>query len=211
MDHVSTETYPTPTPVGAHSDVSHALPAAIERAGLAPRAAGRDAAVLHISIVATPLGPMLLGTTEDAVCLLQFTGASLLDDQLQRLAAKLKYRLSLGPCAVGRRMEKELAAYFAGTSASFSTPLQPVGTDFQQGAWQALSAIPYGETRSYGEQARMLGRPSAVRAVARANGANPIAIVVPCHRVIGADGTLTGYGGELWRKQWLLDLEGAGA
>ena len=154
---------------------------------------------------------MLLGTTEDAVRLLEFTGASLLDEQWQHLTAKLRCRLTPGPCAVGRRMEAELAAYFAGTSASFSTPLQPVGTSFQQGAWQALSAIPYGETRSYGEQARMVGRPSAVRAVARANGANPIAIVVPCHRVIGADGTLTGYGGELWRKRWLLDLEGAGS
>ena len=105
----------------------------------------------------------------------------------------------------------QLTAYFAGALRTFDLPLAPVGTPFQQLAWRALCEIPYGETRSYGDQARAIGRPAASRAVGAANGKNPIAIIVPCHRVIGADGALTGYGGGLARKQKLLDLERAHA
>ena len=101
----------------------------------------------------------------------------------------------------------QLREYFAGERTSFDLPLALDGTPFQQEAWRALAEIPYGETVSYGEQARRLGRPDAVRAVGAANGANPIAIVLPCHRVIGADGSLTGFGGGLETKRRLLDLE----
>jgi O-6-methylguanine DNA methyltransferase len=90
-------------------------------------------------------------------------------------------------------------------------PLAPAGTDFQQRVWQVLRTIPFASTRSYAEQAIAIGQPTATRAVARANGDNPIAIIVPCHRVIGANGKLTGYGGGLWRKQWLLDHERGGS
>ena len=102
----------------------------------------------------------------------------------------------------------QLEAYFAGDLESFDLELRPAGTDFQRSVWHQLSQIPFGEVTTYGEIARRVGRPSAARAVGAANGANPIAIVVPCHRVIGADGTLTGYGGGMWRKHWLLAHEG---
>lgn len=103
---------------------------------------------------------------------------------------------------------EQLAAYFAGTRKSFDVELNASGTPFQQRVWNALQDIPYGETISYGELARRIGKSKAVRAVGRANGANPIAVIVPCHRVIGANGTLTGYGGGLDRKAKLLALEG---
>lgn len=103
---------------------------------------------------------------------------------------------------------KELDAYFAGTLRTFTVPLAPKGTDFQKRVWTALTKIPFGETRTYGQQAAMIGQPAAVRAVGAANGKNPIGIIVPCHRVIGANGTLTGYAGGLHNKELLLKLEG---
>ena len=103
----------------------------------------------------------------------------------------------------------QLAAYFAGDRREFDLKLNPAGTDFQRDVWNALSAIPYGETRSYGEIAAQVGKPRAARAVGMANNRNPIAVIVPCHRVIGADGSLTGYGGGLGRKELLLELERA--
>jgi methylated-DNA-[protein]-cysteine S-methyltransferase len=102
---------------------------------------------------------------------------------------------------------EQLTAYFAGELTSFDLPLAPAGTPFQRRVWAALQTIPFGQTRSYGDLARQIGSESASRAVGLANGKNPIALVIPCHRVIGADGSLTGYGGGLDRKQFLLDLE----
>ncbi|MBB3190595.1 methylated-DNA--[protein]-cysteine S-methyltransferase [Halomonas cerina] len=111
------------------------------------------------------------------------------------------------PSEVTDRARVQLTEYFAGTRRSFDLPLAPAGTDFQRRVWQALAAIPYGETRDYGEIAEQLGQRHSQRAVGAANGKNPIAIVVPCHRVIGRDGRLTGYAGGLGRKQWLLAHE----
>ncbi len=105
------------------------------------------------------------------------------------------------------RTRRELDAYFAGKLRAFTVALAPQGTEFQQRVWKALLQIPYGATRSYGEQAAAIGAPNASRAVGLANGRNPIAIIIPCHRVIGANGSLTGYGGGMARKQHLLDLE----
>lgn len=105
-------------------------------------------------------------------------------------------------------LERELASYFAGALQEFTVPVAPVGTDFQRAVWAELRRIPYGTTISYATLAERIGRPTACRAVAGANGDNRLAIVIPCHRVIGKDGTLTGYGGGLWRKQRLLELEG---
>lgn len=102
----------------------------------------------------------------------------------------------------------QLGEYFAGKRRAFDIELAMRGTEFQRAVWSALLAIPYGETITYAELARRIGRPSAIRAVGAANGANPVPVIVPCHRVIGADGTLTGYGGGIERKQWLLALEG---
>jgi len=103
----------------------------------------------------------------------------------------------------------QLEAYFAGRLRQFDLPLAPVGTAFQRRVWRALEQIPYGRTRTYGQVASELGAPRAMRAVGAANGRNPISIVIPCHRLVGSDGSLTGYGGGLARKQWLLELEGA--
>lgn len=119
------------------------------------------------------------------------------------------------PAAVEQRTEVllrtavQLEEYFAGTRRVFDVPVSPRGTEFQEQVWRALLEIPHGETRSYGELARSLGRPSASRAVGAANGRNPISIIVPCHRVIGANGDLTGYGGGMPAKRWLLEHEHA--
>ena len=112
-----------------------------------------------------------------------------------------------GGSAVLKEAERQLAEYFAGERTTFDLPLAPTGTPFQRRVWDALTAIPYGETVSYGELARRIGQPTASRAVGLANGKNPISIVVPCHRVIGSSGKLVGYGGGLERKQTLLALE----
>jgi methylated-DNA-[protein]-cysteine S-methyltransferase len=117
--------------------------------------------------------------------------------------------IDLAPPPAAARVIAELADYFAGRRKKFTFPMAPRGTDFQRRVWSELRRIPYGRTMSYSELAARIGHPDAIRAVGRANGANPLAIVVPCHRVIGADGTLTGYGGGLDRKRFLLELEGA--
>jgi methylated-DNA-[protein]-cysteine S-methyltransferase len=106
-----------------------------------------------------------------------------------------------------RQLESELRAYFAKDLKHFSVPLAPQGTPFQLQVWTALQKVDYGSTRSYLEQSKVVGDPKAIRAVAHANGQNPIAILIPCHRIVGSDGTLTGYAGGLWRKKFLLDLE----
>ena len=122
-------------------------------------------------------------------------------------------RVRLGPMSqapdnpVLLRAAQQLREYFAGTRQSFELDLDFTGSDFQKSVWMALLTIPFGETRSYSQIARQIGRPEAVRAVARANGANQLAVLIPCHRVIGADGSLTGYGGGLWRKERLIALE----
>ena len=105
---------------------------------------------------------------------------------------------------------KQLSEYFKGQRREFFLNLEPMGTDFQKSVWRQLEKIPYGVTTSYGEIADALGKPSAGRAVGSANGKNPIAIIIPCHRVIGSDGSLTGYGGGLWRKEWLIGFEKGG-
>jgi len=115
--------------------------------------------------------------------------------------------MTSNPDDLCQRAAKQLDEYFAGKRTSFDLPLLPKGTDFQRKAWTALTTIPYGETISYGEQAKRMDNPKAVRAVGGANGKNPFSIVVPCHRVIGANGTLTGYTGGMNRKEWLLSFE----
>jgi AraC family transcriptional regulator, regulatory protein of adaptative response / methylated-DNA-[protein]-cysteine methyltransferase len=174
-------------------------------------ARARDARPLHFTRIDTPLGPMLAAARDDALSLLEFVDRRMLETQLARLGRRLGGTPVPAPNAVLEQTQAELDAYFDGSLRAFAVPLAAAGTDFQQDVWRVLRGIPYGTTRSYGEQAAVLGRPTATRAVARANGDNPIAIIVPCHRVVGADGKLTGYGGGLWRKQWLLDHERGGA
>jgi AraC family transcriptional regulator, regulatory protein of adaptative response / methylated-DNA-[protein]-cysteine methyltransferase len=171
-------------------------------------ARSRTSRVVHLAHVLTPLGPMLLGSDDDGICLLEFVDRRMLATQLERIRQRLRCAFLPGRSDAGREAEAQLLEYFDRTRRTFTVPLVTPGTDFQQRTWRALREIPWGTTRSYAEQARMIGAPQAVRAVARANGDNRIAIIIPCHRVIGADGRLTGYGGGLWRKAWLLHHEG---
>jgi AraC family transcriptional regulator of adaptative response/methylated-DNA-[protein]-cysteine methyltransferase len=135
----------------------------------------------------------------------------MLPTQLARIDRLVGGTFAPGTNRILNRAARELKAYFEGELKRFSTPLHAPGTAFQTRVWEELNRIPYGATRSYAEVAAAIGRATAVRAVARANGDNRIAIMIPCHRVIGADGNLTGYGGGRWRKRRLLDLEGGGA
>ena len=167
----------------------------------------RAATQVRVTRLLTPLGPMIAGATDEAICLLEFADRRMLETQIKRLRLRLGATFVPGSNEPLDRMAAELSAWFAGERREFDVPLLSAGTEFQQRVWDGLRRIPYAETRSYAEQARSIGRPEAVRAVARANGDNGIAIVIPCHRVIGADGRLTGYGGGLWRKRALLEHE----
>ena len=167
------------------------------------------AKVVKVSRAPTPLGPMLVGATDEALVMLEFVDRRMLPTQVQRLRRRLGAVFVPDRNDVTAQVERELASYFAGKLREFSVPLLAAGTEFEQEVWTALGEIPYGATRSYSDLAAAVGRPAAVRAVGRANGMNALAIVVPCHRVVGADGKLVGYGGGLWRKQRLLDLERA--
>ena len=168
----------------------------------------------------TPLGPALAGSVGDALCLLTFPPDETLceadasPEAFRGYIAKTAKRLGL-PLACGdpandptaKQLERELAEWFAGARRDFNIPIALRGTPFQRSVWEALRAIPYGTVRSYGDLARSLGKPEAARAAGAANGRNPIAVIVPCHRVIGANGTLTGYAGGLERKRFLLACE----
>ncbi|MCC3157060.1 methylated-DNA--[protein]-cysteine S-methyltransferase [Hymenobacter sp. 15J16-1T3B] len=163
--------------------------------------------VLELARLETPLGPMMAGATAEGVCLLEFFERRELQTELQDLAQRFNARVVERDNPHLRQLRAELAEYFAGSRQEFTVPLLTPGSAFQQQVWQELRLIPYGHTRSYGQQALALKKPEAVRAVAAANGQNRLAILIPCHRVIGADGKLTGYAGGLWRKQRLLALE----
>ena len=174
--------------------------------GFVPSRSGLQS-IVTVTRILSPLGPFLAGATEDGICLLEFTDRRMLETQIERLRKRLGAEFVPGRNKHFDDLDRQLKEYFAGVRRGFDLPLVMPGTDFQHKTWEQLRTIPYGQTRSYREQAIAVGNPGAVRAVARANGDNRIAIIVPCHRVIGADGSLTGYGGGLWRKQHLLDLE----
>jgi AraC family transcriptional regulator of adaptative response/methylated-DNA-[protein]-cysteine methyltransferase len=167
----------------------------------------KDAPVLVVDRIPTPLGPMVAAASERALFLLEFIDRRMLETQLKVLRRRLRCALAPGTNAVLARTAKELREYFAGTRKEFGVPLETPGTPFQQDLWAALLRIPAGRTVTYAALARGVGRAGAVRAVGRAVGDNRIAILVPCHRVVGAGGNLTGYGGGVWRKRRLLDLE----
>jgi AraC family transcriptional regulator of adaptative response/methylated-DNA-[protein]-cysteine methyltransferase len=172
-----------------------------------PPKRSRNGELIHTSQILTPLGPMIAASVQDGICLLEFKDRRMLPAQLTAIQEVFRARIVTGGSQHIERLEGELGEYLAGTRRSFDVPLSAPGSQFQTAVWNELLRIPYGETRSYKAQAEAVGRPQAVRAVARANGMNRIAIVIPCHRVIGADGSLTGYGGGLERKRFLLDLE----
>jgi len=175
-------------------------------AGFAP-SHSKQGTLITINRILTPLGPMLAGATDRGICLLEFTDRRMLETQIKRLRNYLGASFLPGESPHFAPLQAELDAYFEGTLRDFTVPLVLTGTPFQEQVWEVLRGIPYGSTRSYQEQAKRISRPNAFRAVASANGDNRISILVPCHRVIGKDGKLVGYGGGLWRKQYLLDLE----
>lgn len=155
----------------------------------------------------TPLGPMIAMAEERGLVLLEFIDRPALSPEVEELRSHHGYAVAPGRNAYLDRVGEEIAAYFAGTLRDFSVPLVTPGTEFQRRVWSALQTIPHGATESYGSLAKRIGNPNASRAVGHANGQNRIAIIIPCHRVIGADGSLTGYGGGQHRKAFLLDLE----
>ena len=183
--------------------------------GAPPGRAARDGAgsragdFIRVAWIESPLGPLVAGATDRGVCLLEFSDRRMLEAQTATLSARLGLAAAPGENAHLAALRSQLEEYFAGARRSFDVPVDEPGTPFQERVWAALRDIPFGETRSYGDLARSIGQPPAVRAVARANGFNRVAIVVPCHRVIGSDGGLGGYGGGIWRKRRLLELEGA--
>jgi AraC family transcriptional regulator of adaptative response/methylated-DNA-[protein]-cysteine methyltransferase len=197
--------------IAAQLDAGFESPSAFRKAfarllGRAPGELARGD-LLMADWIATPLGDMIAVSSRSQLHLLEFVGRRALPAELAVVEREAMGRLGLGTPPPTDQVREELAAFFAGRSAEFRTPLAPGGTAFARQVWDELRRIPAGETRSYSDIARTIGRPSAVRAVARANGANRIALVIPCHRVIGADGALTGYGGGLWRKQRLIQIE----
>lgn len=174
--------------------------------GAAPTKLGQQI-FLKASWLDSPLGPMLAIADEAALYLLEFVDRRGLEREIQRMRQRMKAAIIPGVSKPITSVEQELKVYFAGESTAFKTPLCVQGSPFQQNVWQELKKIPYGATRSYGELAVAINKPTAFRAVALANGANQFAIIIPCHRVIKANGDLCGYGGGVVRKQWLLDHE----
>lgn len=172
-----------------------------------PPTDARDKSVLNIVRFTTPLGPMFACASSKGVCLLEFTDRRMLESEFKDLRKRLGVVILPGSNPHLDQVQSEIDEYFAGDRRQFSVALDTPGTAFQQSVWTKLQDIPYGETRSYKQQAKALGRPQAIRAVATANGCNRVAIIIPCHRVIASDGSLAGYGGGLYRKQWLLDFE----
>jgi len=162
---------------------------------------------INITRFTTPLGPMFACATEQGICLLEFTDRRKLETEFNDLCNRLNAVILPGENEHLDRVQSELSDYFAGERRVFTVALHTPGTDFQQSVWRALQHIPYGETRSYKQLVTALGNPNGVRAVAAANGCNRVAVIIPCHRVIGSNGRLVGYGGGIHRKKWLLDFE----
>lgn len=162
---------------------------------------------IETCVVETPLGDMIAGGVDEGICLLEFTDRRMLKTELEQLKKYFNAEIVERENKHFNLLRKELKEYFEHKLTNFTVPLCAPGTGFQRQVWKELQNIPYGKTRSYKEQSDALGNRGAIRAVASANGANRISIIIPCHRVIGSDGSLTGYGGGLLRKKWLLEHE----
>ena len=162
---------------------------------------------LYFNILQTPLGPMLAMAERRGLVMLEFLDRPILLREVEELRTRYGYLIGAGEHAHLLQISEELRRYFAGSLTRFEVPLHTPGSIFQNQVWEALRQVPYGTTCTYGEIALLLGKPGASRAVGLANGSNRMSIVLPCHRVIGADGSLTGYGGGKARKEFLLSLE----
>ncbi len=172
-----------------------------------PPTTAKERAPLFAQRIDTPLGAMLAVADDEGLRLLEFTDRRALERELTILRKRFRTNVVPGEHEYLDAIRTQFGEYFAGTRTEFDVPLAPVGSDFQMRAWEVLRSIPTAETRSYSWMAEQLGVPGAQRAVGRANGTNLLCIIIPCHRVIRADGTLCGYGGGLWRKKWLLEHE----
>jgi len=162
---------------------------------------------VKVNLISSPVGPLLLGVHDKAIRFVHFTQMDRLAEQLMRLQQQFGKPFRNATHPLHEQLEAELEEYFNKQRQVFTLPMKPSGTAFQMRVWQGLQKIPYGQTWSYEQLANEVGQPTASRAVGLANGANPIAIVIPCHRVINKNGQIGGYGGGLWRKQILLDVE----
>lgn len=167
----------------------------------------RTETIIYVHKISSPLGVLTAAALDEGLCLLDFDGGEHSSAGLKDLKKKFKARIETSQNRHLRKLEKQLGEYFKGSRTKFDVPLVLTGTPFQRKAWKVLMKVPWGETRTYKEQAISVGNQKSVRAVARANGQNRIGIVIPCHRIIGSNGKLVGYGGGLWRKKYLLDLE----
>jgi AraC family transcriptional regulator of adaptative response/methylated-DNA-[protein]-cysteine methyltransferase len=166
-----------------------------------------DELVLRSSYIKTKLGTMLAVASSDSLYLLEFADKKDLEEELKRFKQTTKVSIVEGSNQIIKSIESELEDYFSGKLTEFKTPIRTVGTKFQQLAWNELKKVPYGQTRSYAAQSNALGKPTAYRAVANANGANHLAIIIPCHRIINSNGALGGYAGGLPRKKALIEHE----
>jgi AraC family transcriptional regulator of adaptative response/methylated-DNA-[protein]-cysteine methyltransferase len=172
-----------------------------------PPTAAKSRAPMFAERIETPLGAMVAVADDEGLRLLEFADRRATERELSILRKRLRTNIVPGEHPHLDAIRSQLADYFSGKNLEFDLPLAPIGSDFQLRTWEILRSIPLAETRSYSWMADQLGIPNARRAVGRANGTNMVCIVIPCHRVIRADGTLCGYGGGLWRKKWLLDHE----
>jgi len=163
--------------------------------------------MIKTAVIETPIGDMKAAAVKEGVCFLAFADSQNLSSDLEELAGLFNTGIISGSNRHIRTLKRQLKEYFKGRRKEFSLKIVTPGTEFQTEVWKGLQLIPYGSTISYHEQAERLNNPGAIRAVGHANGSNRIAIIIPCHRVIGADGSLTGYGGGLERKRWLIDHE----
>jgi AraC family transcriptional regulator of adaptative response/methylated-DNA-[protein]-cysteine methyltransferase len=168
---------------------------------------GQSGDCVRTAWMETPVGPMIAGATDRGICLLEFTDRRMLEKQMEIVRSRFGNAVVPGDHSHLNELRRELDAYFRRELQSFRVPLDMKGTEFQERVWKLLLTIPYGETWSYEQLAVAAGNPAAVRAVARANGMNRIAILIPCHRVVNKSGQLGGYGGGIWRKTALLELE----
>lgn len=182
---------------------------AFERIFGGPPGRARGTQSIVTAQLSSPLGPLVVAASPAGLCMLEFVDRRALAGQVRTLLKRCDLPVVPGRNAHLERLASELGEYFAGDREQFEVPLDARATAFQRLVWDELSRIPYGETRSYEDVALAIGRPGAQRAVGRANGQNPLSILVPCHRVVQKNGQLRGYGGGLWRKRWLLDHETA--
>ncbi len=167
----------------------------------------KSGAPISVNRILTPLGPMVAAVVDNRLCLLEFADRRMLETQFKRVAKIYQRTFANAEHPILHQTQQEISEYFDGDRNTFTIPLSIEGTDFQKSVWRQLMKIDFGKTTSYDKIAAGIKNPNAQRAVGRANGDNRIAIIIPCHRVIRSDGALSGYGGQVWRKQWLIQHE----